>query len=629
VTEQNVRRGRPTPVRINDYGFISDCHSTALVSRSGSIDWCCMPRVDSSSCFDSLLDGGKGGRCRISPAAPFRTARRYLPDTLVLEPRFEGDSGAARLLDCFTMTRGGRTSPHQQALRVLEGLSGSLDFEVEVEPRFDYGAIRPWIRRGKSGHFAAIGGKDGLVISGNFPLEMTHRHRLECRCGIRKGEKRRLSILYRRPETIDEGAFDVPGSDELDRRLAETVEWWQSWASKGKSVGAPYGDSVRRSAIVLKGLTNAPTGAIAAAATTSLPEVPGGVRNWDYRFSWVRDSCFTVRALVELGHLSEADGFRRFIERSAAGNSEDIQVLFGVGGERRLYEYEVEGLSGFNGSRPVRVGNAAATQRQLDVYGELLDLAWRWHEAGHTPDEDYWDFLVSLVNDACRLWSQPDQGIWEMRGRPRHFVQSKAMCWIAADRGIKLAENTRREAPLERWRAARDEIGAAIEKDGFDAARGAFTQAFGERRVDAALLLLPLYGFIPFDDERMRRTVKSIRKDLEQEGLIRRYAAASDDLEGRDGAFMACTFWLAECLARQGDLEEAHGFFRNGLAAGNDLGLFAEEFDPGSGQMLGNFPQGLSHLSLITAALAIAGGEERQKEAGGKSASRRGKEKTP
>jgi len=350
-------------------------------------------------------------------------------------------------------------------------------------------------------------------------------------------------------------------------------------------------------------LSNAPSGAIAAAATTSLPETPGGSRNWDYRYSWVRDSAFTVRALSELGYLREADGFRRFIERSCAGSAEELQILFGVGGERRLHEYEIEELEGYRQARPVRIGNAAETQLQLDVYGELLDLAWRWHERGHSPDDDYWEFLVELVDAACRQWRNPDRGIWEMRGKPRHFVLSKAMCWVAVDRGIRLAEDLNRQAPLDSWRQNRDQIRAAIEAQGYDEKRGVFVQAFDSPAMDASLLLLPIFGFISAGDERMQRTIAEIRKELSEDGLLRRYR--SDDLDGEEGVFLACSFWLAECLANQGQVAEARQVFQAASATANDLGLFSEEFDPNRQEMLGNFPQGLTHLSLIAAAVAL------------------------
>ncbi len=590
---------------ISHYGYIGDCHSSALVSTSGSIDWCCMPRIDSGSCFGRILDWEKGGYCQIAPSGPYTASRRYIEDTLVLETTFRTDHGEARLLDCFTMRKGGVRKPRQQILRIIEGIRGKLDVTAEIMPCFDYGTTKPWIRRYTDNHYIAIGGNDGLLISGDLCFKMMHRHHLSGICTIRAGERARLSILYRHPEDLDAGLLDVPVVEELDRCLEETIAWWRSWSSRGKFKG-PYAENVQRSAIVLKALSNAPTGAIAAAPTTSLPESSGGLRNWDYRYTWVRDSSFTVRSLAEVGHVSEADGFRRFIERSAAGSAEELQILFGVGGERRLHEYELSELKGYRGIKPVRVGNAAVGQSQLDVYGELLDLTWSWHNRGHSPDDDYWEFLVGLVNTAAESWRKPDRGIWEMRGKPRHFVLSKAMCWTALDRGIKLAENIGRKGPLDNWKRARKEVRSAVEESGYDARRGVFVQAFDRMDMDAALLLLPTFGFVDWNDDRMIRTTDAIREDLGEDGLLRRYAAGNDEISDEEGAFLACSFWLAECLARQGRLDEAHGVFKRALSTGNELGLFSEEYDPGTRQMLGNFPQGLTHLSLIAASVALA-----------------------
>lgn len=595
---------------ISDYGFIGDCHSAALISKSGSIDWCCMPRIDSGSCFARMLGWDQGGYCQICPTADYEIKRKYIEDTLVLETVFRTDDAEAKLIDCFPMKKGGEHHPHRQILRLVEGVRGEMELRFEIVPRFDYGAIKPWIRERGENHYIALGGSYGLLISGDFCLTMKHRHQLDGVCTVKEGERAHLSILYRKPEELDEDLVDPPEVHELDERLSDTIEWWRDWVSQGK-VLSTYGIQARRSAIVLKALSNAPTGAIAAAATTSLPEAPGGSRNWDYRFSWVRDSVFTVRSLAELGYFKEADGFRRFIERSAAGSADELQILFGVGGERRLNETEIVELEGYRGAKPVRVGNAAETQIQLDVYGELLDLTWRWHNFGYSPDEDYWEFLTELVNSAAKLWSTPDRGIWEIRGEPRHFIQSKAMCWAALDRGIRLAEELDREAPLSEWRKARGEIRRAIEERGYERKRGVFIQAFDYLIMDSALLLLPMMGFIEYDDERMIRTADAIRNDLMEEGLLRRYAADDDGLEGREGTFLACSFWLAECLAHQGRLQGAREIFEKALSTSNDLGLFSEEYDTEAGEMLGNFPQGLTHLSFIAAAVAIAKVEEK------------------
>ncbi len=590
---------------IGDYGYIGDCHSAALVSREGSIDWCCMPRMDSSSCFGRILDWNGGGHFQVFPVDHWESERRYQEDSLILETTFRTAAGEVRLVDFFPMRRGGKNRPYQQIMRIVEGVKGEVAMRAVIEPRFDYGAIRPWIRGAEGGRFVAVGGSDGLVFSSDLPLEMKDRHSLGASFRMREGERRCLSAVYRLPETLDGGRIDVPPVGEMMGRLAETREWWRRWSARVK-VDGPYSTYARRSAVVLKGLTNAPTGAVAAAATTSLPESAGGSRNWDYRYSWVRDSCFSVRSLAELGCHREADGFRRFIERSTAGSAEEVQIVFGLGGHRRLYEVEIRELEGYGGARPVRIGNAAVDQLQLDVYGELLDLAWIWHQWGQSPDDDYWEFLSEIVELVARRWEQPDRGIWEIRGEPRHFVHSKAMCWVAVNRGVQLAEETGRPAPLSRWRKLRDRIRETVESKGYDRERGVYVQAFGSPETDASLLLLPVFGYLDFEDPRMVRTTDAVSEALLEDGLLRRYRADGDGLEGREGVFLACTFWLAECLARQGRSEEARAVFERALATGNDLCLFAEEYDTATAQMLGNFPQGLTHLSLISAAVAFS-----------------------
>ena len=589
---------------INDYAFIADCHSAALVSKNGSIDWCCMPRVDSRSCFGRILDRDHGGYCRIAPGEPFEIERRYIEGTLVLETLFKTGSGTLQLLDCFTMRKEGEHNPHNQLLRVVECLTGSVQCELDIVPRFDYGAIKPWIRRYGDGHHIALGGGDGLLISGDLPVAMVHRHDLSHSFTMREGQRKRLSILYRAPENLDEGIVEIPGMHILDDRLKETIDWWRSWSDQGRLL-KNYGQWARRSAVVLKGLTHAPTGAIAAAATTSLPESWAGRRNWDYRYSWIRDSAFAVRSLAELNHVKEADGFRRFIERSAAGSVDQLQILYGIGGERRLHEFTIKELGGYRGIGPVRVGNAAESQQQRDVYGELLDLAWHWHLRGHTPDDDYWEFLIEITNKVCDCWHRVDRGIWEFRGRGRHFVHSKVMCWSALNRAVQMTEALNRRAPLGRWKKSRTRVRQWIEEKGYDASRGVFIQASGHPNMDAALLLIPHTGFIEYTDPRMIRTTQAVRDALEEDGLLRRYGTDDDGLSGREGVFLACSFWLAECLARQNRPEAAHAVFQRILSVGNDLGLFSEEYDIASGEMMGNFPQGLTHLSLIGAAVAL------------------------
>jgi GH15 family glucan-1,4-alpha-glucosidase len=588
---------------IGDYAFLGDCHSGALVSSAGSVDWLCLPRLDDGSYFGRLLDRERGGWCSVTPTDPTAAfSRRYLEGTLVLETEMTAAGGRVRVTDCLTMRPGGARRPYRQLLRVVDGLDGAVDLRVEVAPRFDYGQVRPWIRH--TGHtWQALGGDDGLVIEGDVPLALSGLHDLVAEVRVHAGTRLRLSLRHLRPEVLDSSGASSPTTAELDRRLAQTVAWWRGWSARGSLVG-PDRAAVLRSATVLKALTQARTGAIAAAATTSLPEAPGGVRNWDYRASWVRDSVFALRSLAALGYTAEADGFRRFVQRSAAGSAQELQIMYGLGGERRLVEQLLSDLEGYGGARPVRIGNAAARQHQHDVYGELLDLAWAWHQRGKTPGADDWRFLSELVNEAAQRWKSPDRGIWELRGRPRHLVHSKVMCWVAVDRGLRLADELGLPAPVDHWRSTLAAIRAAVERHGFDPGRGVFTQAFDRPELDAALLLLPSTGFVAWDDPRMRQTVDAVRRELEVDGLLLRYQAP-DGLEGTEGAFVACTFWLAECLARQGRTAEATAAFARASATANDLGLFAEEFDPASGTLLGNFPQALTHLSHITAAVAL------------------------
>ena len=590
---------------ISDYALLSDCHSCALVSRQGSIDWYCMPRLDSPSLFGRLLGWDEGGYFLLAPTPKHRIRRRYRPDSLILETVFTTDQGKARLIDCMPMREGGRHNPYRQIIRIAEGLEGRVPLRARIVPRFDDGTAQAWLRRRGDGCFQAIGGHQALLISADVELEVSAKHALVAQHTLEADARLHFSILYRKPEYMDEEDCPAPTPEEIEARLEETERWWGQWTSQG-TFPTPYREQCRRSAIVLKGLSQAPTGAIAAAATTSLPEVPGGSRNWDYRYTWVRDSAFTVRSLAELGYVKEADGFRRFVERTAAGSAAEVRVLYAVDGERRLQEQIIPELPGYRGAAPVRTGNAAAQQVQLDVYGELLDLAYIWHARGNSPDRDYWLFIVDLVETVRERWREPDQGIWEMRGEPRHFVHSKAMAWSALDRGIRLAEELSHECPMDEWRRDRDAIRRAIDDRGYDRERGVFTQSFDSPALDAAVLQLPVFGYVPFDDERMLRTTDAIEQDLSEHGLIRRYAAENDGLDGTEATFIACTFWLAEVLARQGRVDRARRAYERAAATGNDLGLFAEEFDPASGEILGNFPQGLTHLSQIAAAVALA-----------------------
>jgi GH15 family glucan-1,4-alpha-glucosidase len=594
---------------IGDYGLIGDCHSAALVSREGSIDWFCLPRFDSGSAFGRLLDWERGGHCQVAPTGSgWEVTREYLEETLVLASAFRTRGGEARLIDCLLAAERPERSRGPALLRVIEGQRGTVELEIKVAPRFDYGQVTPWIQRHGRRLHSAIGGNDSLVVWCEEELTEDPQHELVGRVRVAAGDRLRLLLRYYPPEQVDSEAASEPDPQALDRQLDETISRWRKWASK---ISLDGGDesAARRSALVLKALTYGPTGAVVAAPTTSLPEVIGGERNWDYRYAWVRDSSFSSRAFAELGCDEEADAFRAFVMRSAAGHADELQVVYGLGGERRVACESLSGLEGYRMSRPVEVGNDAAGQRQLDAYGELVNLTWRWHRRGHSPTDDDWRFLVSLIDHAAENWSKPDHGIWEWPGKPDHFVHSKALCWAALDRGIRLADESMRRAPTRRWKKTRDEIRRAIEQRGYNRKRGVFVQAFDRSQLDCALMLLPRVEFVDWTDERMTRTLAAIREDLDAgDGLLYRYRR-SDGLKGREGAFLCCSFWLVECLARSGDLPGAREEFDKAVACANDLGLMSEEIDPDSKELLGNFPQALTHLSHIDAAVALAEAE--------------------
>ncbi|MGN6380793.1 MAG: glycoside hydrolase family 15 protein [Gaiellales bacterium] len=586
---------------ISDYGFLSDRVTACLVSRGGSVDWWCVPRLDSGSCFGRLLDPEQGGSMSISPTAAHEVSRSYIDGSLVLETTMRTRAGEITLTDMLALGRDGGADEQGHMVRLVEGRRGIVRMRAHISPRFDYAEVRPWIRRTAPGRYHAIGGNDALALWSSTGLEPAGDHSLESEFTLRAGERAAFSLRYLPPHTLDQDDRDV-NLETLDRLLQQTVSWWQRWSGAGRDPGPPD-SSTLRSALVLCGLANASTGAMAAAATTSLPEEVGGSRNWDYRYSWIRDSTLAVRALAELGFEAEADEFRKFIQRSAAGHVDDLQIAYGVGGERRLTEFELP-LAGYRRSLPVRAGNDAAQQQQNDVLGELVLLAWRWHERGNSPDDDTWRFIADLAEAAVARWQEPDSGIWEERGSKHHLVHSKLMCWAALDRGAALADECLRRAPVRRWRRERDKIAKAVERDGYDRRRRTFRRSFGSRQVDAALLLIPHTGFVDVADERMVGTVDAIMADLDDGGLLRRYTA-SDGLRGGEGAFVACSFWLVECLAGQGRLTEARQVFERAVSTSNDLGLYSEEFDPHAGHMLGNFPQALTHLSHIAATVAM------------------------
>jgi GH15 family glucan-1,4-alpha-glucosidase len=595
----------PTPAAaIADHAFLSDRRTTCLVSRRGTVDWWCVPRIDSGSCFAALLDPDRGGHMRLAPAAAHDSTWGYVRDSLVLRTAFRTRSGEAAVTDFLALRADGSADGGGHLVRLVEGVRGRVRLEAEIAPRFDYGEVRPWIRRDGPLHHAAVGGNDGLAIWSDVPLEPTRDHALRADFTLTAGARAAFSLRYVPPHELESDEGDVR-PELLAQLLEDTLAWWHRSVEGAALPDLPSGvEPLLRSMLVLQGLASSATGAIAAAATTSLPEAEGGVRNWDYRYSWIRDSALAARALAEVGFDDAAESFRRFIQRSSAGHVDDLQIAYGVGGERRLNEFEID-LAGYGGARPVRVGNAAANQRQNDVLGELVLLAWRWHRRGHSPDDDLWRFICDLADAAAERWDEPDAGIWEQRARPERFLHSTLMCWAAIDRALALADECMRRAPVRRWRRDRARIARAVERDGYDRRRRTFRRAFGSSEVDAALLLLPHTGFVAMDDERMAGTTAAIVADLSDHGLLRRYAA-DDTLPGREGAFVACTFWLAENLAGQGRLDEAVGAFERAAGTANDLGLYSEEFDPRHDRMLGNFPQALTHLSHVAAAVAIA-----------------------
>lgn len=591
-------------VPIADYALIGDCHGAALVSRGGAIDWACLTRFDGDPVFCRILDAQRGGTFRIAPTEPFTSTRRYLPGTNVLETTFETDSGVVRLVDCFAMRRGGSLRPYRQLLRRVEGVRGRVELAVLITPRFDYAQLHPWLRAHGPHLYSAVGGDGALVVTSGAPLE----HAIEpvaweASFSVGRGEKARFTVTAASPHDLVPRS--VP-SRTFDARLESTRKWWARWTQKGRGSGATD-PAVQRSALVLKLLTCAPTGAIVAAPTTSLPEAIGGPRNWDYRYTWIRDATMTLAALLATGHPEAATGFKRFIEIATAGRPEELQIMYGCYGARRLTEIELPHLDGYRGSRPVRIGNGAATQTQLDVYGELLDAAHLWRRAGATTTPEGWAFLRGLVDTACVRWVEPDHGLWEMRGAKRHFVYSKVMCWAAVNRGIELAEEEGLECDLQRWRETRDAIRADVFAKGLDPVRGCFVMDYGNSELDASLLRLPQLGFVEASDHHMQATITAIQEDLSVGPLIRRYRteARKDSDLGHEGTFLMTTFWLVDVLAMAHRHEEAEALYEAVMALANDVGLFAEQYDVAAGIQLGNFPQAFTHIAQINAAEQI------------------------
>jgi len=585
-------------LRIEDYAVIGDTQSAALVGSDGSIDWLCLPRFDSGACFAALLGTPEHGRWLLAPQEPLRqTRRRYRGDSLVLETEFHTDDGVVRVVDGMPI----RTRWPDLA-RVVEGIQGKVRMRMELVIRFDYGSIVPWVRKGRDNALLAIGGPDALELLSPVP---THGERMTTVATFDVSAGERVPFLL----TWHPSHQAPPIPSDPIHQLAETERYWQRWSDRCGYRG-PWREAVVRSLLTLKALTYAPTGGIVAAVTTSLPEQIGGVRNWDYRYCWGRDATLCLYALLQGGYHEEARAWRDWLLRSVAGSPDDLRTLYGVRGERRLPELELPWLPGYENSRPVRVGNRAVDQLQLDVYGELMDALYTARRVGLSNDENAWRLQRILMEWLEHNWSQPDEGIWEVRGPRRQFTHSKVMCWVALDRAVKMVEQFGLRGPTDRWRKVRDRIHAEVCQNGWNETRGSFTQSYGSDALDASLLLIPQVGFLPASDPRVVKTVEAIQRDLIQEGFVLRYrtdaSAGVDGLPPGEGAFLPCSFWLADALAMLNRHDEAHALFERLLALRNDVGLLSEEYDPYARRLVGNFPQAFSHIALVDTASNLA-----------------------
>jgi len=583
------------PGRIEDYALIGDCQTAALVGRDGSIDWLCWPRFDSGACFAALLGGPEHGRWLLAPAAPARSRRQYRHDTLILETEFETDEGLVVVIDFMPI----RTEVCD-VVRIVAGRRGRVAMRMELTLRFDYGRSVPWVTRLPEGDgLCAVSGPHMAVLR----TPVAHHGKGQstiAEFSVGEGELVPFVLAHTASH------LPAPGSIDPIAALEATESYWQAWAAKCCICG-PHAAMARRSLITLKALTHAPTGGIVAAPTTSLPEQFGGVRNWDYRYCWLRDATFTLLSLMNAGYYDEARAWREWMLRAVAGNPDQAQIMYGVAGERNLPEWTLDWLPGHEGAKPVRVGNAAAAQLQLDVYGEVMDALHQGRKGGLFSDGPAWAVQLELIEHVARIWDRPDHGIWEVRGERQHFVHSKVMAWVAVDRAVKSVEQFGLEGPVAKWRTLRRGIHDDICRNGFDASLGSFVRSYGSKELDASLLLMPLTGFLPHDDPRMRGTVEAIRRDLLWDGLVLRYRSdiAQDGLPPGEGVFVACTFWLADNLALQGRHDEAQEVFMRAVGLCNDVGLLAEEYDPVAARMCGNFPQALSHVALVNTVLNL------------------------
>jgi len=586
-------------MHLEDYALIGDTRSAALVSREGSIDWLCLPRFDSGAVFAALLGTPANGRWKIAPAQEVkRVRRRYRRDTLVLETEVTTATGTVHVVDCMPVHEHSR-----EVVRVVEGVRGVVPMRMELRVRFDYGSIVPWVSQ-RDGRLTLEAGPDALVLTTD---RETWGEDLATVCEfVAEAGKSETFTLSWYPSHLE-----PPPALDARQAVRDTLRFWREWVSQCQYQG-PWRDAVVRSLITLKALTYAPTGGMVAAPTTSLPEQLGGVRNWDYRYCWVRDAAFTLNNLYLAGYQEEACAWRKWLVRTVAGDPAQLQIVYGVSGERRIPELELPWLSGYQGSRPVRVGNGAVGQLQLDVYGELVDTMYQARLAENAPERAAWRIEQVLVEFLATHWREPDEGIWEERAGRRQFVFSKVMAWVAFDRALRSAERFGLPYPRARWEAERDAIREEVLARGFDPVRQTFTQRYGAPELDASLLRIPLEGFLPPDDPRVVGTVRAIERELCRDGYVMRYhtGTEADGLPAGEGAFLACSFWLADNYARMGRWKEARALFERLLALRNDVGLLSEEYDVDSHRLLGNFPQAFSHLALVNTAFNLSGARE-------------------
>jgi len=591
--------------RIEQYAVIGDTQTAALVADDGSVDWLCKPRFDSGACFAALLGDKHNGRWLIAPVGGHRAKRRaYRQGTLVLETEFETADGAVRIIDFMPIRD--RTV---DVVRIVEGVRGHVPMHMELIIRFDYGSIVPWVRS-VDGDLRAVAGPDALVM--RTPVTVHGEDKTtRAHFTVSEGDQVPFVLAWHSSHEAPPPPLDTHDA------LARTTRWWERWSARTTYKG-DWADTVNRSLITLKALTYAPTGGIVAAATTSLPEWPGSVRNWDYRFCWLRDATFTLYSLMTAGYVEEARAWRQWLLRAVAGEPAELQIMYGAAGERRLTELELGWLAGYESSSPVRIGNAASEQFQLDVYGEIADATYQSRHAGvGDEDDDAWQMYRALLGFLEEAWQRPDEGIWEVRGPRQHFTHSKVMAWVAFDRAVKIVEEFGERGPVKQWRSLRDQVHAEVCAQGYDADRGAFVQAYGSKHLDASLLMIPLVGFLPASDERVRNTLAAIQRELTVEGLVLRYSTGvvADGLPAGEGVFLPCSFWFADNLALMGRIDEARAMFERLVGLANDVGLLAEEYDPVAKRLLGNFPQAFTHVGLVNTAcnLASTAGPARQR----------------